>query len=388
MTTLLNTLLKPRVALMTILGCILSFGIFFFMLKGCSSLGDTSFLNHPYISEEELKSTEPIAVEPFTEPSLKGLVAHLKSELGLTEAEIAETAEMLAQDRFMDNLNFMDSRRDANSRQAEWDRRKRLVVAKPELLWTFGFILPPTLDFMELKNTSLKYDYGNNHLYDYKRVRMKGTKAQEERIEKLWQQSQAGKITALERWRGWAEIASETNDSLTIAKSLYYGGGSGSVTSQVGMEYAKLAIAENPDSFEAHHVWTLCNLVYYRGTDDERVIAGFRQLVERFPNSSIVNYELSGVLRPFPLSPVTAHQTARAEEALVYVKRAIQLDTRIEPNDAVLGHCYYYLGAYEKALAVYQGMSEVNYGHGGGLVTIIYQAQDDVSKLRQQQDSE
>lgn len=363
---------------------ILLIGISFFTLKGCNSLGDMSILNHPYISEEELKSTEPIAVEPFTDPSLEGLVAQLKAELELTESEIAETAEMLAEDRFMDNLNFMDSRRDVNSRQAEWDRRKRLVVAKPELLWTFGFILPPTLDFMELKNTSLKYDYGNNHLYDYKHGRIKLSNSQEEKRSKLYKQWQNGVITELEYLRGKAAMIAENYPPLIVAKSYSNPGGVGHPGAIVGMEYAELAIVDNPASFEAHHVWALCNRMYYHNTDYERVISGFRQLVERFPNSSIANYELAGVLRPLPFSPVTAHQTVRAEEALFYVKRAIQLDARIEPNDAVLGHCYYYLGEYEKALAVYQGMSEVNYGHGGGMVTIIYQAQDDVSNLRQQ----
>ena len=125
----IETILTPRVALMTLFGCLLAFGIFFFLLKGCHSVADTSLRHHPYLSAKELKSAEPIEIEPFIEPSLAGLVAQLKAELGLTEAEIAETAEMLAQDRFMDNLNFMDSRRDVSRRQAAWDRRKRLVVA-------------------------------------------------------------------------------------------------------------------------------------------------------------------------------------------------------------------------------------------------------------------
>ena len=378
MTTLLKTILTPRVAVMTTLGCLLVIGILFFMLKGCNGIVDMSNIIHPYISEEELKSTEPIAVDPFPEPSLKRLVSDLKAELGLTEAEIAETAEMLAEERFVDNLNYMDSRRDANSRQTEWDRRKRLVVAKPELLWTPGFIVPPTLDVMELKD---------NALYDYELKRdLKGTKAAEKRYNQLAAQWQNGEITDLEYKRGWAALLEEKNKSITIAKVFYYGDGVGSTSSQVALEYAERARSENPDSFEAHHVWALCNRMYYFETNYERVIEGFRQLVERFPNSSIANFDLGWVLSAnSPFSPVTALQTTYTEEALIYIKRAIQLDDRIEPNNGLLAKCYYYLGEYEKALAVYQGMSEVNYGHGGGMVTVIHQAQEKVSKLRQQE---
>ena len=337
----IETILTPRVAMMTTLGCLLAFGIFFFLLKGCNSLGDMSLLNHPYLSEDELKSTDPIAVDPFPEPSLDRLVTHLKAELGLTDAEIAATAEMIAQERFVDNLNYMDSRRDANTRQTGWDRRKQMVVAKPELLWTPGFILPPTLDASELKDNAL-YDYKINYSEE-----IKLSKSQEKRMDTLRGQSQAGRITELEWTRGYAAIVAESYSPLTVAKQ-YYDRSTGSVESKVGMEYAELAIAENPDSFEAHHVWALCNRLYYHDTDYERVIAGFRQLVERFPNSSIANLNMSWVLGPHAYSPTSALQTKRTEESLFYLKRAIQLDDRLEPNDALLGHCYYYLGDYEK----------------------------------------
>ena len=151
----IETILTPRVALMTLFGCLLSFGIFFFLLKGCHSVADTSLRHHPYLSAKELKSTEPIEVEPFVEPSLEKLVARLKAELGPTEAEITDTAEMIAQDRFVDNINYMDSRRNSETRHAKWERRKLMVIAKPELLWTPGFILPPALDSSELKDTRL-----------------------------------------------------------------------------------------------------------------------------------------------------------------------------------------------------------------------------------------
>ena len=207
---------------------------------------------------------------------------------------------------------------------------------------------------------------------------LRGTKSGEEKYNDLVAQWQQGEITDLEYKREWAALLAEENDSITIAKSFYFFGGIGNVASQVALEYAELAIRENPDSFEARHVWALCNRKYYLGTDDEKVIAGFRQLVERFPNSSIAHFELAGVLPVYSLFPVeegSVSQKTYAAEALVHIKRAIQLDDRIEPNNETLAMCYYYLGDYEKALAVYQGMSEVYYGHAGGLVTAIYELQ-------------
>ena len=376
----IQTRLTPRVALLATLGCVLTFGIIFFMLKGCSGYKDMSNLIHPYLSEKELKSTDPIKVDPFEEPSLERLVSHLKSELGLTEAEIVQTAEMIAQERAADNLNYMDSRKDANTRRNDFDRRKRQVIANPELLWTPGFILPPTLDVSELNK---------NALYDYKtKSDFKGTKSGEKRFNELVALWQKGEITHLEYERGRAAIVAEKNPPLTIAKALYSYSGTGSVTSQVGMEYAEMAIRENPDSFEAHHVWALCNRMYYLGTDDEKVIAGFRQLVERFPNSSIAHYDLAWNLEVYPVYPIelgVVRHHPYAEEALSAIQRAIQLDDRIAPNNVTLGNCYVVMGEYEKALAVFQGMPQVYYGHAGGLTFDIYQVQEVVSKLRKQQ---
>ncbi len=377
----IQTRLTPRVALLATLGCVLTFGIIFFMLKGCSGYKDMSNLIHPYLSEKELKSTDPIKVDPFEEPSLERLVSHLKSELGLTEAEIVQTAEMIAQERAADNLNYMDSRKDANTRRNDFDRRKRQVIANPELLWTPGFILPPTLDVSELNENAL-YDYKINYSEE-----IKLSKSQEERRDNLRDQSQKDEITSLERTHGKAAILAENYPPLTIAK-LYLRSSTGSDKAKVGMEYAEMAIRENPDSFEAHHVWALCNRMYYLGTDDEKVIAGFRQLVERFPNSSIAHYDLAWNLEVYPVYPIelgVVRHHPYAEEALSAIQRAIQLDDRIAPNNVTLGNCYVVMGEYEKALAVFQGMPQVYYGHAGGLTFDIYQVQEVVSKLRKQQ---
>ena len=373
--------ITPRIALIATLGCLLTVGILFFVLKGNSVGVDTSNRNHPYISEKILKSKKPIKVAPFQEPSLEGLVAQFKTELGLTELEIAETAEMIARDRFIDNLNFMDSRKDADTRHTEWDMRKIMVVAKPELLWTFGFILPPTIDSDQLEDNVL-YNYSRKHRLEY-------SKSQEERMDKLRQQSQDGVITDLERVRRYAAIVAESYPPLTIAKQ-YHRSGVGSVHSKVGMEYAELAITENPDSFEAHHVLALCNRMYYAKTDREKVIAGFRQLVKRFPNSAIANFELAANLQVSPFmstEQIPVPPNPNVKEALTAMQRAIQLDPRVETYNEILAACYTSLGQYEKALAVYQGLSEVYFGHGGGLLPHIYRLQEVVAKQRQMQDS-
>lgn len=58
---------------------------------------------------------------------------------------------------------------------------------------------------------------------------------------------------------------------------------------------------------------------------------------------------------------------------------------RLLKINVLLAKCYHQLREYEKALAVYQGMSEVYYGHLGGLLTPIYELQREVYKQRQQQ---
>ena len=376
MKTILKETITGRVVFLGVIGCLIFFGsLVLFVIKGCRSdtVSIVSDALHPYTSEAVLNSRVPIELPPFSEPSLEGLVAALQAELGLTDAEVAADAERIAQERELGILNYRDSRRDPAARQAAWEQRKRLVVAIPELLWKPGFVLPPALNVMELRDTSL-YDY---RLKDGIKLSIKLSEPQIERIKKLHNRWQDDEITDIEYWRGWAAIVAEQTDSLTVAKILYYRGSVGSAQAQLGIEYAERVIQENPDSFEAHHVWALCNREYYYETDNEKAIEGYRNLVDRFPNSSIALQELSLLTRfTYP------------EEALGYIQRAIQLDDRIERNNGILARCYHYLGEYEKALAVYQGMSEVWYGHLGGQLTYIYIAQGKVYKQRRQQQGE
>ena len=379
MKTDLKETITGRVVFLGVIGCLIFSGsLLLLVVKGCSNEAGKSALDvlHPYITEEDLNSTEPIELPLFPEPSLEGLVAQLKGELGLTDAEVAADAERIAQERELDIVNYMDSRRDLTARQAAWEERKRLVVAIPELLWKPGFVLPPALDVMELRDTSL-YNYDTKHGDDFTI-----TQKQDQRMSDLRTQAQRGEISNEEYEREVGKIQVENLDPLTAAKHFLTHSGTGSINAELGMEYAERAIHENPDSFEAHHVWTLCNRLYYLGTDDDKVIEGLRNLVDRFPNSSIAFQDLSWALYWLYPDP---DLYAYPEEALDYVQRAIQLDDRIERNNSLLAICYRKLGEYEKALAVFQGMSEVHYGHGGGLLTYIYDVQSKVYKQRWQQ---
>ncbi len=382
MKTFLKEIIMSRPVIITFIGCLLFFGsLLLFVIKGCNNEAGKSIINeiHPYISEADLRSTEPIAVAPFPEPSLEGLVAQLKAELGLTDAEIAETAELIAKERELDIVNYMDSRRGVAARQTAWEQRKRLAVAKPELLWTPGFVLPPALDVMELRDISL-YNYDTKAGDDFTI-----TSEQRQRMSNLRSQAQRGEISDEEYSREAGKIAVENLDPLTAAKHFLTHAGVGSIDAELGIEYAERAINENPDSFEAHHVWTFCNRMFYLGTDNEKVIAGYRNLVDRFPNSSIALQDLSWALYHLYSGP---DLYAYPEEALDAVQRAIQLDDRIERNNQLLARSYHKLGEYEKALAVYQGMSEVFYGRAGGLLTPIYELQRKVYNQRQQQQGE
>lgn len=360
MSTILKDILTGRIIILSLVVCLFLLGtVQLSVLKGCNNGKNSLDVIHPYISEEELISTDVVEVEPFSDPSLDKLVWQLRTELGPTDADVVVDVEQIAKERLLDTVNFMDSRRDAEGRRIAWEQRKRLVIAKPELLWTIGFILPPAVDVMELKD---------NSLYDYNPKPLRPSNSQDKAWDRMRQQLQNDDITELEYWHGVANIFSESTDSLTIAKTLYKRGGTTSEERVVAVKYAVQGIRENPNSFEAHHLLVLCQ------PSIEKRNEGYLNLVERFPNSSIALFETGGSL---------IHTVP--EKALGYIQRAILLDDRIELNNEVLALCYYELGEYEKALAVYQGMSEVYYGHAGGLVSRIYNVQQMVRDQRLQQ---
>lgn len=338
-----------RIVAITLIGCLLFLGgIIYFRYNQQNALGRL----HPSgLTEKVLYSPEQIEVPSFREPSLAGLVVQLKAELGnVSDTVDAETA---TGERFLDIANHMDDRRTPTEVDAAWRERKRKVIANPDLLWQPGFVLPPYLDMQDERHKVYLFDYKVKHEH------FKETKSQEKRLDALRDTAQKGEITDEEYRRKSIEIIAEGKDPLTVAKYL---SNRGVRYAKLGIEYAERALKKAPDSFEALHVWSLCH-----ETREQRE-AGFRRLVEKFPNSGIAHWEYAiELIFPSPWKPT---------EALEHMQRAIQLDKRIPPNNAMLALCYKALGKHEKALAVYQGMRAVhraNIGDLYGVQTPIYE---------------
>ena len=342
-----------RIVAITLIGCLLFLGgIIFFRYNHQNAL------NRPHpsgLTKKVLYSPEPITVPSFREPSLEGLVAKLKEEIG----DVSDTVdpETTTGERFLDIANHMDDRRTPTEVDAAWRERKRKVIANPDLLWQPGFVLPPYLDMQDERHKVYLFDYEVKHGF------FKETKSQEKRLDALRDTAQKGEITDEEYRRKSIEIIAEGKDPLTVAKYL---SNQGVGYAKLGIEYAERALKKAPDSFEALHVWALCH-----ETREQRE-AGFRRLVNKFPNSGIAHWELA--IELIFSSPHNA--TSSSSEALEHMQRAIQLDSRIPPNNAMLALCYKALGEHEKALAVYQGMRAVhraNIGDLYGVQTPIYE---------------
>lgn len=109
--------------------------------------------------------------------------------------------------------------------------------------------------------------------------------------------------------------------------------------------FAKKALEENPDDYEALLVWVhvyTSNQESEHAFNDEARVAALRRLHKMNSDHPYVLQELAKAIYP-----------THAEEALSYAKKAIQLEHRYswEGIDAV---CYFQLGDYEKAIAAYE----------------------------------
>ena len=334
MKTILKNILTNRFFIFTLIGCLLVIGC----LQVIDQITEDKEVTDPQAEFGPIagNSREPYTYPPFAEPSLERLVAELKVELGVQDADI--NVEEVAAANTLYTLNYIDSRLPPEEVIAAWIERKKLVIANPELLWTPGFTLPP---YVLHPNDDTGYPVGK--LYDYRvgyGVDFTLTDEQLERLNALRDQAQKGEITGAEVGRKRLEITAEGLDPLTAAKYFLSKGSIGSIELEVGREYAERAFSENPDSVEALHVWVLCH-------DIPQQEAPFRRLLNEFPNSAIAHRDFAGLL---------CYDLSRPGEGLVHIQKAIQLDSRIPPYNYLLAECYGRTGEYEKALAVYQGV--------------------------------
>ena len=335
----LKNIITNRAVIITFIGCLLVIGC----LQVIDQLVDEKSDTDPQAEFGPIagNSHVPYTYPPFAEPSLERLVAELKVELGVQDADI--NVEEVAAANTLYTLNYTDSRLPPEEVAAAWTERKKLVIANPELLWTPGFTLPP---YVLHPNDDTGYPVGK--LYDYRveyGVDFIVTEEQLERIYAIRDQIRAGILTEEEEWqlrRERAMIRVENADLLTAAKYFLSKSSVGSVELELGREYAERAFSENPDSVEALHIWVLCH------DTQEQWEAGFRRMLDEFPNSALAHSGLAGVL---------CRRLSRPEEGLLHIQKAIQLDSRIPRYNYLLAECYREAGEHEKALAVYQGMS-------------------------------
>ena len=339
----LKNIVTNRAVIITVIGCLLIIGCLRVIdqITEDKEVTDTQAEFGPIAGNSHVPYTYP----PFAEPSLERLVAELKVELGVQDADI--NVEEVAAANTLYTLNYIDSRLPPEEVAAAWTERKKLVIANPELLWTPGFTLPP---YVIPRTGTIRWGVGYQlgDLYDYEfryDIDFTNTEEQLERIYAVRDQAQKGDISSEEYRRKSIEIATEELDLLSAAKYCLNNGGVGTVELELGREYAERAFSENPDSVEALHIWVLCH-----DTLEERE-TGFRRMLDEFPNSAIAHSGLAGVL---------CRRLSRPEEGLLHIQKAIQLDSRIPRYNYLLAECYREAGEYEKALAVYQGMSIID----------------------------
>ena len=334
MKTVLKEIITSRTVIVTFIGCLLIIGCLKVIdqITEDKEVTDTQAEFGPVSGNSHVPYTHP----PFAEPSLEKLVAELKVELGVQDADI--NVEEVAAANTLYTLNYTDSRLPPEEVQAAWIERKKLVIANPELLWTPGFTLPP---YVLHPNDHTGYPLGMLFDYDVEYgVDFTLTDEQLERLNALRDQAQKGEITGAEVGRKRLEITAEGLDPLTAAKYFLNKGSTGSIELEFGREYAERAFSENPDSVEALHVWVLCHPLEEQET-------GFHRMLNEFPNSAIAHSGLAGLL---------CYDLSRPEEGLIHIQKAIQLDSRIPRYNYLLAECYGRSGDYEKALAVYQGV--------------------------------
>ena len=283
---------------------------------------------------------EPAQLEPFPEPSFENLIEQFKADVAAKRGD----PEVLA--------------------------RKKQVIKNPDMLWMPYFMVPnyafASHEFEESNEPNdvriLSHKEKGNPIIiasrDGTKSKFKGkvyylTKEQQERQIAI---ARDETLSADEKNRRHYDIMFEGIDALTAAKYLMSKGQGYADT--FGVEYAERAMQEHPDSLEAMRVWAHCVPQYQR-------IAAYKKLLSKFPNAADV-HQLIALNYFYHTNP------PEPELALYHTQRAIQLDSRIAERTSVigkslLGKCYVKLGEWEKAIALYQGLSGIEMFDSGHL---------------------
>ena len=217
-------------------------------------------------------------------------------------------------------------------RAATWEGRRQQVAADPDLIWQLNFVVPasPPEDYYPLGNL---YDYDLTYGVDIPKY----SESQRARFKPL-QSDRRNNDDPEEDKRLLREIVAikvEGLDTLTAAK---YIKSALSKKDEIAVEYAERAVRENPTA-ETYHVlgWV------HWGLDDEASESALRRSLSIDRNYLPALRDLAGLI-----------WEKHPAEAIGYLQRAADLDTRIPKNNYLIGQCYERLGRYEKALEVYQ----------------------------------
>ncbi len=129
------------------------------------------------------------------------------------------------------------------------------------------------------------------------------------------------------------------------------------IAETIGIEYAERAIRENPDSVEAMNIWVNCH-------PSGQQLSAYKEMLSKFPNYA-GGHEL--------IAHFYFYDFKETELAIEYMQKAMLLDSRIKGH--LLGRCYYKIGEYEKAIAIYQGLPEIKSADLSYLISIIQDKQ-------------
>ena len=295
-------------------------------------------------------SREPVELPPFPEPTFAALIEKFKADVA------------------------------ANRGDPEVLSRKKQVIDNPESLWNYGTWGPPIVvpitydadtrvpssnpskpDDVMFESISKKgepivvwEDALGEPLYYFIGQVFYITEEQQERIDAI-----PKTLPYDQRRRLRYAIMFEGINSFTAAKYLY-SQGLGNNAPAICLEYAERAIREYPDSVKAMEIWVRCH------PSNDRLPV-YKEMLAKFPNYARGH----GLIALYYLTT----DVNEPELAIEHMQKAMLLDSRIE--GVALGEAYFKMGEWEKAIAVYQGVSEMTYFQKGDLqqAQIMYREQ-------------